>query len=120
MSYNDSIIQTTERQIIDFLRKTPIAVAALFFSFISGHLWVFIIFSYCKKNKKGNSQLQSKVGRTAIGLAWFMFVMVPIYLLQYNNLKFNYTNLVDIVLPTLVLGFFFQVIVFALFAKFGN
>lgn len=109
-----------QQQFTDYLRQTPKAVAVLVCSFFSGQLWAFLVFAYIKKGAKGNKLLQSLPGKTSLGLCWFTLVLVPIYYLNHGTLIFSYDQILSVIVPTLVAGFFVQVIAFALIVYFGK
>lgn len=114
----NNIESTIGQKVIEFLEKTPIAVAVPFFAFLSGQLWVFIIIAYVKSSQKGNKALQTIASKTGLGVCWFTFIMVPIYVLKHGGVNFEYPMIIDLTIPTIVGALFFQVIVFALFAQF--
>ncbi len=120
MSATSDVESEVEGRIVDYLRRTPHAVAVLFFSFMSGQLWTFVIAAYCRRGTRGNKLLQSITGRTAAGLAWFAIVMVPVYALYNQRLDFDYANVLSLVVPTIVIGLSVQVVIFACFVRFGK
>ncbi len=107
-------------QVLDYLRQTPKAVAVLVVSYLSGHLWVFIITAFFRSRTRGDQLLKSVTGRTAVGLLWFASLLVPIYLLRFGGLHFEYANILELTVPTLVAGLFFQLLVFIICVRFGD
>jgi hypothetical protein len=103
----------------NYLRATPQAIAVLIVAFLSGHLWVYIITAYLRRNTKGNRLLQSTAGRIAIGMAWLAVVMIPVYFTEYGTWPADYGNILAIVIPTIVLALFAQVVIFGLFVSRG-
>ena len=86
--------------------ETPKAVALLVMSYFSGHLWVFIVTAFLRSKTRGNKLLQSMTGKTAVGLLWFTAVMAPVYLLKHGEYHFAYSRILDVTIPTLVVGLF--------------
>lgn len=109
--------EAVEDLAVDFFRSTPIALAALAISFLSGQLWVFVIFEYMHPSKKANKALDNAAAKAALGLLWFALVLVPFYYIQFDDLSLEYQNILQLTVPTLVLGLFAQAIAFAFFAK---
>ena len=120
MSAPSGIEKEVGTQVVNYLARTPQAVAYLFCSFMSGQLWAFIILASYKKSIRGDKYLQTIAGRTALGFAWFVVVLVPLYFWRYQTLNCHYTKLVNLVVPTVVLGLFLQVVIFGLFVRFGK
>jgi hypothetical protein len=112
--------QQIVEQVSEYLKQTPIAVGVIVMSFFSGHLWVFIITGFLRSKTRGNKLLESRSGRTAIGVLWFTGVSAPLYVYRYHNYNFEYRNILEIAIPTLVTGLLVQLIIFALFASFGD
>ena len=114
------ITKAIEQQALGYFKETPKAVVVVVMSFFSGHLWVFIVTAFLRSKTRGNRLLESRLGRTAVGMFWFTGVLVPLYLLKFGAYDFEYQRILDIVIPTLVTGMFLQLIVFAFFARFGD
>ena len=112
--------ETVQAQVIEYLKQTPKAVGVLVCSFFSGQLWVFIIFAYLKKGSKGNKIIKSITGKTGIGLCWFSLVLIPVYYINNGDFFFMYEKIIELVIPTIIFGFFAQILIFGLFVTFGN
>ena len=112
--------KTVEQQVAEYLKETPKAVAALVMSYFSGHLWVFIVTAFLRSKTRGNKLLQSVTGKTGVGLLWFAAVMFLLYLIKFRELNFEYTRLLELAVPTLMMGLVCQLVVFVLFAVFGD
>lgn len=103
-----------------YLHNTPKALAVVVAAFFSGHLWVFVITAFIRSKTKGNGMMQSPTGRIAIGLIWLTGVLVPIYRLKFGDFEFDYENILQIIIPTIVIGLFFQLLLFSLFVCLGD
>lgn len=100
------------QQVLDFLRSTPKAVGVLAASFISGHLWVFVLTAYFRNGTKGDTLIKSPTGRAGLGILWLTVVLIPYYALKYRDLPVDLDKILDIAIPTIVLGFFLQLVIF--------
>ncbi|MCI0560052.1 MAG: hypothetical protein MN733_16305 [Nitrososphaera sp.] len=109
-----------QTDLLEYLRDTPKALVVVVASFISGHLWVFMITAFIRSKTKGNNLLQSTVGRTTVGLIWLTGVLVPFYCLKFREFSFDYERILQIAIPTVVTGLFIQLILFAIFVSFGD
>ena len=100
------------QKIVEYLLVTPKALALVVSSFLSGQLWVFVLFSYYKKTSKGSAYLNNKYGKTALGACWFCCFLVPIYLLKFRTLKVEAENVFAVVLESILMGALIQALVF--------
>ena len=107
-----------ENKIFSYILNTPSVLGTIAISFLSGHLWAFIIITYLKKGKKGKSFLNAKTGKTAIGLLWFSIIILPIYYISNGTFNIEYEKLLDSVVTTLLFGLALQAIIFALIVSF--
>ena len=112
--------QQIQQQILDYLRQTPLALGILVMSFFSGQLWAFILTAFIRSKTRGNKFIESILGRLAMGIIWFTAVSVPIYLIKFGNMDFQYERILQIAIPTLVTGMLAQLMLFALFAYYGD
>ena len=107
-----------ESKVFSYILNTPSALGTIAISFLSGHLWAFIIITYFKKGKRGKSFLNAKTGKTAIGLLWFSIIILPIYYISNETLNIEYEKLLDSVVTTLLFGLALQAIIFGLIVSF--
>lgn len=103
--------------VLDYIKQTPAASAVLVASFLSGHLWVFVITAFFRSKTKGDQHLKTITGRTALGVLWFAAMMTPIYFVKFRTLDFAYTNMLEVTVPTLVVGLLVQLAVFLICVK---
>ena len=115
-----AIEKSIEKNVIDYLRETPKAMAVIVASFLSGHLWVFVITAFVRSKTKGNGMMQSVTGRTAIGLFWLTGILVPVYRMKFGDFAFEYDRILQAAIPTTVTGLFVQLILFGFFVIYGD
>jgi len=111
--------KVVEDQIVEFLRRTPQAAAVLAISFLSGQLWAYLVLVR-RTSQKGTSLLKTIPAKTALGLLWFSFVLVPLYGVSCRSLVFHYEKILGLIVPTLVTGLFLQALIFALATRTGK
>ena len=115
-----AIEKSIEKEVLEYLRETPKAMAVVVASFLSGHLWVFVITTFVRSKTKNNKLILSLTGRTAIGLFWLTSTLVPIYRLNFGDFAFEYDRILQVAIPTTVTGLFVQLVLFGLFVIFGD
>ena len=103
--------------LIKFLLKTPKILALSIFSYLSGHLWMFIILTYFKKGTKGNKILNNMVGRLSLGFCWYALVLIPVYWLFVGDCFLEYENILRVITPTIVFGLAFQLVSFIIISQ---
>jgi hypothetical protein len=100
------------KKILDFFLATPKALFFVLCSFFSGQLWMYIVFSYFKTGTKGNTYLNNKYGKTALGACWFVLFIIPIYLFKFRTWQVEADKILSIIFETVLLGAFFQLVLF--------
>ncbi|MCA7927871.1 hypothetical protein LGM45_02405 [Burkholderia cepacia] len=109
-----------EQKVLNYVLATPAALAVLVASFLSGHLWLFIIKNVRKPKTAGNQIFESKTGRVAIGLLWLTGVLLFVYIIRFKELMFDYQRILDVCIPTIIFGVFFQLLILVAYLKFGD
>ncbi|MUJ26323.1 hypothetical protein GNP82_18500 [Aliivibrio fischeri] len=104
----DEIIQT----IVDFLVGSPKVLAALILSWVSGHTWSYIVFTYFREKNKSVGFFDSWMGKTALGLLWFSLIMLPIYFLVHDSYTIEYDKVLEILFSTILYSYVVQAIIF--------
>lgn len=99
--------------IIGWVVKTPAALSTLFFSYISGHMWSYIIFTYIRKRKHEKGFFDNTKGRVSLGLAWHALIAVPLYLIYFGNFKISYENYIEIAYDVIIIALAIQALIFA-------
>jgi hypothetical protein len=109
---SDALPEDLKKRVVDFFLATPKALFFAVCSFFSGQLWVYIVFSYFKKSTKGNTYLNNKYGKTALGACWFVLFMIPIYLFKYKSWQVDADKILGVILEAVLIGAFFQLVFF--------
>ncbi|OEE34435.1 hypothetical protein A1QO_07915 [Vibrio genomosp. F10 str. ZF-129] len=104
----DEIIQT----VITFLVGSPKVLATLVLSWISGHMWSYIVFTYFREKNKSEGFFDGWLGKTALGLFWFSLIMLPIYYLVHASFTIEYENILSVLITTILYSYVVQAIIF--------
>ena len=116
----DSASGSIEGLLLEHLAETPKAMGALAVSFVSGHLWYFIVTTFIRSKTKGNPVLKEIVGKTGLGLLWFSLILILCYWWKHGKFDFAYQGMLEITIPVLVFGLAGQLVIFCLFVIFGD
>lgn len=100
--------------LLQFLTSSPYIICIVALSYISGHLWVYIILSYF--SKKERKILYSLFGKLSLGLMWFAVVLIPAYIVRFRSVNIIVEQLLEISITVLVIALALQLI--ALFVIF--
>jgi hypothetical protein len=100
--------------IVAFLIATPRVLFSLIASFFSGHLWMFIVLTYAKRSRRGNTRIDNPYGRIAIGVGWFVLVMLVVYWVRYGCLDLQDERIMEVLIPTLAFGISLEMVAFVL------
>ncbi|EGR1045481.1 hypothetical protein EFU54_17695 [Vibrio cholerae] len=104
----DEIVQT----VITFLVGSPKVLATLILSWVSGHTWSYIVFTYFRDKTKSEGFFDSWMGKMALGLLWFSLIMLPIYYLFHNSLSIEYDKVLLVIFSTVLYSYVVQAIIF--------
>lgn len=104
----DEIVQT----VITFILGSPKVLATLVLSWVSGHTWSYIVFTYFRDKAKSEGFFDGWMGKTALGLLWFSLIMLPIYYLVHDSLTIKYDNVLSVIFSTILYSYVVQAIVF--------
>ncbi|AWI24627.1 hypothetical protein HYN49_01265 [Flavobacterium pallidum] len=111
-------MKEVENAITKYILSSPKALALMFFSFISGNLWIFIILSYLTKNTtKAVKHLDTYYSKISLGIIWFSIIMYPLHCLKYGMTDVTLENVFNIVWQTLLISLFLQGIITILILK---
>lgn len=109
-----SVETEIKTKVLEYVLRTPLAMAVVIASFLSGHLWLFII-KAVRKRTAGNKILESKTGRTAFGMLWLALIMCPIYMIKYGDVSFELEKIMALVLPSIVFAAILQLIILVVY-----
>jgi asparagine N-glycosylation enzyme membrane subunit Stt3 len=104
---NDEI----EKTLIAYLVKTPKALALAVFSYLSGQLWLYLIFAHFRTTGKGKSLLDNFAGKMGLGVLWHGVVLVPLYLIQNGATAFDHEKIFALTVPVIVFALVAQTLV---------
>jgi len=109
-----------QNEVFKYLLKTPKALAFVFFSFISGYIWLYLILVWLKgsTNNKATRHLDSGYAKTALGLLWFAIVMYPLYCIKFGFGTVELEKVYLLAWNTLLTGLFFQGIITIIIIRF--
>jgi hypothetical protein len=96
------------QKFLEYLWKVPQLFGLLIASFLSGHLWLWIIFAFYKSTTKGDKYLANNYAKTALGVAWFALILFPLYLYKHGFNSTVDTEIFDLIGFTIILGLFLQ------------
>lgn len=100
--------------LLQFLTSSPYIMCIVALSYISGHLWAYIILSYF--SKKERKILYSLFGKLSLGLMWFAAVLIPAYIVRFKSVNIIVEQLLEISITVLVIALALQLV--ALFVIF--
>ncbi|MBE0395183.1 hypothetical protein ILP74_06800 [Citrobacter amalonaticus] len=101
-----------EKTILRYILATPQAIGFLFFSWLSGHLWAYVVFTYFQNKKHAKGFFDSKLGKTALGILWFTLIGAPFYCLKNKRLTVDYNLLLDLTYSIVMVSLFIQAVIF--------
>lgn len=108
----DSGIDEIEKTMLRYVLATPQAIGFLFFSWLSGHLWAYVVFTYFRNKKHAKGFFDSKTGKTALGALWFTLIGGPTYLWKHHTLFIEYGLLLDLIYSIILAALFLQALIF--------
>lgn len=109
-----------EKKAIEYVVESPKLLGFAVISYLSGHLWYFIISTYYKKTKKGNTLINNKYGKIAVGGFYNALIFYPFHLFINKSLMVNWEQMLDLILTTMLFSMTLQIIIFGLYIKFSK
>ena len=79
--------------LLRFLTSSPYILCTVALSYISGHLWAYIILSYFSKQER--KILYSLFGKLALGLMWFAIILMPTYVFVFRSFNIISAQLLE-------------------------
>lgn len=110
----DKVIET----LTDFFVGSPKVLATLILSWVSGHTWSYIVFTYFRDKKISEGFFDTWLGKSSLGLLWFSIVLVPIYIISHGTLKIEYEKILEVIFSTLLYSYFLQAFIFIIITIF--
>lgn len=110
-------MEDIKKEILKYIVSTPKATAVVFFSFISGNLWNFVVMSYLTNNAKAVKYLDTYYCKVSLGIIWYSIIMYPLYCIKYGFTEVLLESVFNIIWQTLLIGLFIQGLVTLLIIK---
>ena len=107
-----------QKKAIEYIVESPKLLGFVIVSFLSGHLWYFIISTYFKKGKKGNALLNNQIGKTTVGAFYNALIFFPLQLAINKTISIQWQQIMDLILTTMLFGMVLQILIFGLCIKF--
>lgn len=96
----------------EYILATPQAIAFFFFSWVSGHLWAYVVFTYCQKKENSKGFFDGHTGKVTLGVLWFTIVGAPFYCLKNDRITVDYALLLDLSYSIVMVSLFIQGVIF--------
>jgi len=107
-------------KLAELVISTPKLLIACGSSFLSGHVWLWLIYAYLKKTTKGVTHLQGVWAKTGLGMIWNALILFLIYIVKYGFDTNVEGKILPLILFSLLLGWATQAIVVFLIVNFKN
>lgn len=104
--------------IVSFLVSSPKALATIIFSWVSGHTWSYIIFTYFRNKEKSTDFFDGWIGKVSLGLLWFALVLLPINAIVNKSMQVDYESILNVAYTTILYAFVLQAVIFILITVF--
>lgn len=109
-----------QAKILEYIITIPQLLFAAAMSFLSGHLWIWVIYAYYFNGTRASKYLNNWVAKTALGAFWYILALLPIYCFKYGfNCEVD-GSIIKIIGFTVLVGSFFQAISMILLIKFKS
>ena len=98
--------------IVTFLISTPKVLVAIVFSWVSGHLWSYVLFTYFRDKTKSIGFFDGWMGKASLGILWFALIIVPINYMVNDTFNIEYENILKVIYSVVLYGFVLQAFIF--------
>jgi len=105
-------------KLAELIISTPKLLIACGSSFLSGHIWLWLIYTYFRNNSKGATHLKGAWAKTGLGMIWNVLILFIIYIVKYGFDVNVENNILSIILFSLLLGGAAQALVVFLIVNF--
>lgn len=106
------------KKLLELIITIPQLLIACGVSFLSGSIWMWLIYTYFKSNNKGVVYLKNIWAKTGLGMLWNAVFLVPAYFIKFGFDTNVEEKILSIVGFTLLIGLGFQAIVTVLIINF--
>ena len=100
-----------------YVIRIPQLLLACGVSFLSGHIWLWLIYTYFKDNTKGITHLKNIYAKTGLGVLWHSLFLFVTYIVKFGFDTNVENKILSIILFSLLLGMFAQALVVILIVK---
>lgn len=95
-------------KVVEHILVIPQLLFTTFMSFLSGHIWLWILYSFFLKSNKGLTHLKSIWAKTGLGVLWYSIFLVPCYIKNYGwNMNVD-EKILNLIVFTVIIGTFAQ------------
>jgi hypothetical protein len=109
-----------QAKLLEYILTIPQLPFATALSFLSGHLWIWVIYAYYFNGTRASKYLDNWAAKTALGAFWYAIALLPIYFCKYGFNSEVDGNIIKIIGFTLLVGSFLQAISTILIIKFKS
>lgn len=107
-----------QAKLLEYIVTIPQLLFATVLSFLSGHLWIWVIYAYYFNSTKASKYLNHWAAKTALGVFWYSITLVPYYFYKFGMKQEIGKNVLEVVGFTLLVGSFLQAITTMIIIKF--
>ncbi len=98
--------------VVGFFVSSPKVLATIILSWVSGHTWSYIVFTYFRDKSTSVGFFDTWMGKVALGLLWFSLILMPINYFVNDTLAIEYENVLKVLFSTVLYSFVLQAIAF--------
>lgn len=113
------VLTAVAKAVTDKISATPQSAFFLILSYLSGHLWVFMVDTYRPK-LNGFDFLKEKLGKISLGIMWNLSVVSLVYTSRFHVYFFEYEKVSDCLVSTIIFGFTLQFIILVICITYGE
>lgn len=105
-------------KVVEYIVAIPQLLFTAFMSFLSGHIWLWALYSFFLKSNKGLIHLKSIWAKTGLGLLWYSLFILPSLFIKYGWTLDIEDKILSILTFAVLLGAFVQTIFIILIISF--
>ncbi len=107
-----------QAKLLEYIVTIPQLLTATVLSFLSGHLWIWVIYAYYFNSTKASKYLNNWVAKIALGVFWYSISLVPYYFYKFGFKQEVGKNVLEVIIFSLLIGSFLQAISTILIIRF--
>lgn len=109
-----------QAKLLEYIVTIPQLLFAAALSFLSGHLWIWVIYAYYFNSTRASKYLNNWAAKTALGVFWYAITLLPIYFYKFGFNNEVDGNIIKVIGFTLLIGSFLQAIATIIIIKFKS